>query len=154
MMIIQAHRRRGILLHPQSRLALLGQKSFHRSAARSCRALLHACCWLALLLCSSLLLHAAALLVSLSRSQLTHPLFTLLFHSLASLAVLHTHYHGILSSPLSSPSFSLSPADTDRDNTTISPATPQHLLLPVPFFVARLARPAYRSTHRIPPSPF
>ena len=46
MMIIQAHRRRGILLHPRFRLALLGQKSFHRPPVRAARSFTLAAGWL------------------------------------------------------------------------------------------------------------
>jgi hypothetical protein len=79
-----------------------------------------------------------------------------------SLACLLAHFtytifqYGIpLNSPIFSAGFPLSPATLTGTRTFTSQPRPHpiHLLLLAgPLTVARLARPAYRSAHRIPPS--
>jgi hypothetical protein len=118
--IIQAHGRRGILLHPQSRLAFTGR--------RSCRALLHACCWLALLLLCAPVCCCTLPPVSLSHSQLTHPLFTLL--PIIPLTCFTCSITYPLTTTAYSPSHYLHPAFLCHQRTLTGTATPSNPQLP------------------------
>jgi len=149
-----AHRHPGILLHARCRLAFAWPEMVS-SAARSCRALqrsftLQLARLLFWLLCCTLKLPSFS----------PHPLvFTLSFLWPACLLAHFTYtifQYGIpLNSPVFSAGFPLSPATLTGTRIFTSQPRPHpiiHLLLAGPLTVARLARPAYRSAHRIPPS--